>query len=80
MEDEYTGPKVYAGVGPLDSPHPDYVTWLEAKVAELKSQLTAARHRNALLQSQINAIRVDANRRSRWDHDHVPYGDDDHDR
>ena len=71
--DEYTGPKTIDLV-----PAPEYVAWLEQKVAELNRQFKLLSQSNASLRQQIFSMQAAESRRWRWDQDHVPYGDDEY--
>lgn len=57
-----------------------YCTQLEAQVAELNRQINLLKQSNASLRRQLSVYQAAESRRVRWDHDHLPYGDDEHDR
>lgn len=53
---------------------------LEQQVAELNRQIVLLKQSNTSLRQQLSVYQAAESRRARWDHDHLPYGDDDHDR
>lgn len=77
--DDYQGPKTVDFDG-VPRPYEGYVRWLEAKVAELNCQFRALAQSNASLRQQLTSLRAAEARRARWEHDHIPYGDDEYDR